>query len=88
MLVSEMGGVAAGEATGPGWGYTRVGGSSDLLARYQALVQAVAASPVIAGFCWTQLTDVEQEQNGLLTDSRRPKVPVDALFAINAALGP
>ena len=88
VLVSEMGGVAAGEATGPGWGYTRVGGSSDLLARYQALVQAVAASPVIAGFCWTQLTDVEQEQNGLLTDSRRPKVPVDALFAINAALRP
>ncbi len=88
VLVSEMGGVAAGPDTGPGWGYTRVDASSELLDRYRALVEAVAASPVIAGFCWTQLTDVEQEQNGLLTYDRRPKVDVDAICALNAALPP
>ncbi|MFM9282402.1 hypothetical protein [Paenibacillus jiagnxiensis] len=33
-------------------------------------------SPVIEGFCYTQLTDVEQEINGLLTYDRVPKVPL------------
>jgi len=28
----------------------------------------------LAGWCWTQVSDVEQEQNGLLTYDRRPKV--------------
>ena len=30
-------------------------------------------NPGVAGFCYTQLTDVEQEVNGLLTYSRLPK---------------
>jgi len=29
----------------------------------------------LAGWCWTQVSDVEQEQNGLLTYDRRPKIP-------------
>ena len=28
----------------------------------------------VEGFCYTQLTDVEQEQNGLLTADRKPKL--------------
>ncbi|HLL79928.1 MAG TPA: hypothetical protein VKT25_10540, partial [Ktedonobacteraceae bacterium] len=32
------------------------------------------SSPAIAGFCYTQLTDVEQETNGLLTAKREPKL--------------
>jgi hypothetical protein len=28
----------------------------------------------IQGFCYTQLTDVEQERNGLLTSERKPKI--------------
>ena len=30
--------------------------------------------PHIMGLCYTQLTDVEQEQNGLYTYDRQPKV--------------
>ena len=37
----------------------------------------------VQGFCYTQLTDVEQEVNGLLTDRREPKVPVERIRAIN-----
>ncbi|MGC8489168.1 MAG: glycoside hydrolase family 2 protein, partial [Clostridia bacterium] len=88
VLVSEMGGVASGREGGGGWGYTRVGSSADLLERYRAMVTAVADSPVVNGFCWTQLADVEQEQNGLVTEDREPKVDVQALFAVNAALRP
>ena len=39
----------------------------------------------VAGFCWTQLTDVEQEQNGLLTADRRPKADPTAIRAVNEA---
>jgi hypothetical protein len=33
--------------------------------------------------CYTQLTDVEQEINGLLTYDRQPKADLDALARIN-----
>ena len=36
-----------------------------------------------AGFVWTQLTDVEGEQNGLLSDDRRPKCDPAAIRAAN-----
>ena len=48
------------------------------LARYKELLDAIVNSPAIAGFCYTQLTDVEQETNGLLTEDRTPKLnPAD-----------
>ena len=37
----------------------------------------------VAGFVWTQLTDVEQEQNGLLTYDRKPKTDPAAIPAVN-----
>lgn len=71
LVVSEFGGVAvAADGT---WGFDTVPDAAALVERYGELVAAVTASPVVAGFCWTQLTDVEQEGNGLLTFDRRPK---------------
>jgi hypothetical protein len=43
------------------------------------LVGAVVDSTSITGFSYTQLTDTEQEQNGLLTADREPKASVAAL---------
>jgi hypothetical protein len=43
------------------------------------------AGPV-EGFCYTQLTDVEQETNGLLTFERRPKVHPELLRAATQTL--
>jgi hypothetical protein len=37
----------------------------------------------VAGFVWTQLTDVEGELNGLLTADRVPKAPPEAIRAAN-----
>jgi hypothetical protein len=42
----------------------------------------VCDSPVLGGFCYTQLTDTEQETNGLLTAAREPKVDVAELNRI------
>ncbi len=35
--------------------------------------------PQCCGFCYTQLTDIEQEQNGVLTYDRVPKIPLEML---------
>jgi hypothetical protein len=61
------------------WGYRTVGDGDDLLERYRDLIAAVVASPALQGFCYTQLTDVQQEANGLLTFEREPKSDIAAL---------
>jgi len=55
----------------------------DLAAGYRAIVEQIPDD--VLGFCWTQLTDVEQEQNGLLTADRRPKAGPAAIRAVNEA---
>jgi hypothetical protein len=55
----------------------------DLLGSYRALVDALLDSPAIAGFCYTQLTDVQQERNGLLDEHRRAKVDPAEISRIN-----
>jgi hypothetical protein len=56
--------------------------NDELLARFAGLVAALRDSPGIAGYCYTQLTDVEQETNGLLTADRAPKVPPARIRAV------
>ncbi len=57
----------------------------DLLAKYADLMQGIASLPFVAGFCYTQLTDVEQEMNGLLTYDRIPKIDPAQIAAIHHA---
>ena len=57
-----------------GWGYSDTPESEEaFLAIFKGLVDAVLDHDKICGFCYTQLTDVEQEQNGLYTYDRQPK---------------
>ena len=51
-----------------------VGGPAQLLEIYRAQVEALLGPGPVEGFCYTQLTDIEQERNGLLTFDRLPKV--------------
>ena len=55
----------------------------ELFDRYQDLMRGIASLKFLAGFCYTQLTDVEQETNGLLTYDRRPKVPPERIAEIH-----
>jgi hypothetical protein len=43
------------------------------------MVEALMQPGPVEGFCYTQLTDVEEERNGLLTFERRPKVDPEQL---------
>ena len=58
----------------------------ELLERYRDLMVGVAALKFLAGFCYTQLTDIEQEINGLLTYDRQPKVDPDMIAQIHREL--
>jgi beta-galactosidase/beta-glucuronidase len=71
VILSEFGGIAFAER---GWGYSAVRSPEDFLRTYGGMVEALMQPGPVEGFCYTQLTDVEQEQNGLLTFDRRPKV--------------
>ena len=46
------------------------------------MTDALLDNPSISGFCYTQLTDVEQEKNGLYTYAREPQFDVAKLHAI------
>lgn len=83
ILITEFGGIAYQKDAQQGWGYTTASDDAEFLRRYRDVLEAVLASPVIQGYCYTQLTDVEQEINGLLTYRREAKVDLDILRQIN-----
>jgi hypothetical protein len=57
-----------------------------LIEQYKELAEAWYALGFGSGFCYTQLSDVEQEVNGLLTYDRRPKVDPLIIAKINERL--
>ncbi|BFH62450.1 glycoside hydrolase family 2 protein [Paenibacillus azoreducens] len=79
ILVSEFGGIAFKKSEWEGWGYSGAENEEDFLRKLKAVVDPMLSSPVIKGYCYTQLTDVEQEINGLLTYDREPKAPLGAI---------
>ncbi len=77
IIMSEFGGTHYAQSKG--WGYgAAVYTDEEFLERFGSLMDAVKRMN-ISGYCYTQLTDVEQETNGLLTDERVPKVPVEEI---------
>jgi beta-galactosidase/beta-glucuronidase len=75
VMLTEFGGVSYEPNGADNWhGYGTVADRAAFLAKYRELVDAILDSPVIAGFCYTQLTDTGQETNGLLTENREPKL--------------
>ena len=82
-MVSEIGGI--GWATGGGWGYGAGPKSLDeYYARYRGTIDAMLDNPHLFGFCYTQLTDIEQEKNGLYYYDRKPKFDAKKLHEITS----
>lgn len=80
IIFTEFGGTHY--ARDEGWGYgTSVYTDEEFLERFGSLIKAVEGMD-ISGYCYTQLTDVEQETNGLLTVDRVPKVPIEEITRI------
>lgn len=83
ILITEYGGIAYKKDETEGWGYSAVQSAEDLVEEYRRVTEALQKSKVIQGFCYTQLTDVEQEINGLLTYDREPKCDLSKIKEIN-----
>lgn len=82
VMVTEFGGIAY--QSNAGWGYGRqVSSDEEFVERFRSLVQAIKGLDYVSGYCYTQLTDVQQEINGHLTESREPKIPLDKIREIN-----
>lgn len=86
VMLTEFGGVAFPgsnrEAPAGGWGYSVATSTEDYADRLERIFQAIHASSVLAGFCYTQLNDTGLEINGLVDAARNPKLPIERLRAI------
>ncbi len=80
IVLSEFGGISISEEE-EGWGYTSVG-KNRFLEVYRRILRAVYASDILSGFCYTQLADIEQEINGLLTEAHTYKFPPEKIREI------
>lgn len=75
IFVSEYGGIAwAMQKDENAWGYGEAATSEQaFMDRLEGLTDVLLENPYVFAYCYTQLTDVEQEQNGLLTYDRKFK---------------
>lgn len=83
-FISEFGGIwwhpedAASDSGGEGWGYgERIGSEEEFHQRAAGLIEVLLADRLMFGYCWTQLTDVFQEQNGIYRFDRSRKLDVE-----------
>ena len=87
VFVSEYGGIKwESDRSVKSWGYgDDVKSPEELAERYCALTDALTGNVKMFGFCYTQLYDIEQEQNGLYTYSREKKFSDDIYKKIKEA---
>lgn len=83
VMVTEFGGISYRKGEQEGWGYSNAVSDEDFVRRYHDVVAPLLQSPLVQGFCYTELTDVEQEINGLYTADRKPKADPATIAQIN-----
>jgi beta-galactosidase/beta-glucuronidase len=81
IVLSEFGGITLADDAPDAFGYGNAPTADAWLEQICALCRAVLYSPVLCGYCWTQLTDTFQETNGLVRMDRSPKAPLTRLRA-------
>ena len=81
--MSEYGGIRKSDKK-EGWGYgVAPENDSEFVERYEKLTNILLDNDAFMGFCYTQLYDVEQEVNGLMTYERKFKFDPDIFYKIN-----
>ncbi len=82
IIFSEFGGIAFQDKEG--WGYgEQVESKEELSWRINQLMEIVKDADYFEGYCYTQLTDVEQEKNGLLDENREFKLELEKIIEFN-----
>ena len=87
IFVSEYGGIRWAPEYSDGWGYGNAPKTlEEYVERYCKLADVLVSNPYIMGLCYTQLYDVEQEQNGLYYYDRTPKLDAETVAKMKAAM--
>ena len=87
IMNTEFGGIGfvAGDTEADAWGYAGIPKTvEEFQARYEETFRAIYCINDFCGYVYTQLTDVQQEINGLLTADRKPKFDVEWLYKVNS----
>lgn len=83
IMISEFGGIAFNNDDF-GWGYNgKVNTEEAFIERFDKIVTAVKELPYACGYCYTQITDVQQEINGLMDNDRNYKIKPEIIKEIN-----
>lgn len=82
IMLSEFAGIAFDKSNGWGYGET-VKSKDEFIHRLESLLLALKNMPFFTGYCITQLTDVQQEVNGLLDNERNPKISITDIKRLN-----
>lgn len=84
-FIGEFGGILWTESTNRdnSWGYGgMLTNEEGFYERLDNLMDAIASSPDVTGFCYTQLTDIDLEKNGIYYYDRRPKLDMQRIKTI------
>ncbi|MDR2305442.1 MAG: glycoside hydrolase family 2 [Treponema sp.] len=83
IILSEFGGIAF-ESGKEGWGYgNKVATKEKYIKRFDDITTAIKKVEIISGYCYTQVSDVQQEINGIMDIERNFKVDPAVLKEIN-----
>ena len=81
IIISEFGGASLASSTG--WGYgSKISDLKKYIEQLKNIFNAIYSLDYISGFCYTQVSDVEQETNGLFYEDRTLKVNINFLIEI------
>ena len=84
VMLTEAGGISLGTRCNPdSWGYSDTDSEEDFLTAYRHVIQSIYSSDLLCGFCYTQLADIQQEQNGLLNEDHQFKIDPQKIREIN-----
>lgn len=88
ILLTECGGIGFGRYSDSDFSYGDIPQSKEALEQHiREITDMIDAAGSLQGFVWTQLTDIQQEINGLLYFDRTPKLPLPILRAIITSVG-
>lgn len=83
VMLTEFGGIAFVKDKNRGWGYGNLEDNEEsFLRRFKEQMDAIYDSNLFTGYCFTQLSDVQQEVNGLVDENRNFKVNKEELKKI------
>lgn len=86
-FISEYGGICWNPNDKNGWGYGESPQSvEEYVKRYVGLAEVLLKNPSICALCYTQLYDVEQEQNGIYFYDRTPKFSNEIMTKLRLAM--